>query len=154
MRLLLVLPATALVLTGCSGSGDGGAGKAAYVDQASAVCATADAAFAALAQPRAAADFAPFVEETLTIAERAQTGLAALTPPADARADLESRVLVPFAGLVEQGRAFADKVDAAGADQAALLPLLAQRPTSAGVDLDYLRQYGLESCADAISKAG
>lgn len=152
MRILLALPAAALALTACSGGTD--EAKTAYVDAASAVCSTASAEFAELPQPAAPADFAPFVQGTLTIAEQAQTGLSGLTPPEADRDELESRVLAPFADLIEEGRAFAAQVEAAGTDQVALLPLLAQRPTATGVDLDYLREYGLPVCADAIGQAG
>ena len=148
---LLALPLLALVLTACGGGEDE---KAAYVDSATAVCEKADADFTDLAQPTAPADFAPFVADTVAIAEQAQGELRALTPPEDDRADLERKVLDPFAQLVEDGKAFQEKVEAAGTDQTQLLPLLSQRPTSEGVDLEYLRTYGLESCADAISQAG
>ena len=155
MRRLPTLPVLAIVvltLAGCSGGEDDA--KAAYVEQASAVCDEASTDFSGLTQPAAPADLGPFVDQTLAIAERAQTGLAALTPPEDDRAELESRVLGPFADLVEEGRAYAADVEAAGTDPAALLPLLGQRPTVEGIDLDYLREYGVESCADAISQAG
>lgn len=149
----LSLAVLALGLAACSGGGDEDA-KATYVEQASAVCDEASTDFSALAQPATPGELGPFVEQTLAIAERAQTGLAALTPPEQDQAELESRVLEPFADLVEEGRAYAGQVEAAGTDPAALLPLLGQRPTVEGIDLDYLREYGLEPCADAISQAG
>lgn len=149
----LSLAVLALALTACSGGGDEDA-KATYVEQASAVCDEASTDFSALTQPTTPAELGPFVDETLAIAERAQTGLAALTPPEQDRAELETRVLEPFADLVEEGRVYAGQVEAAGTDPAALLPLLGQRPTVEGIDLDLLREYGLEPCADAISQAG
>lgn len=158
MRRLLTLPlpvlaVLALGLTACSGGGEQDA-KETYVEQASAVCDEASTDFSGLTQPAAPADLGPFVDQTLAIAERAQTGLAALTPPEDDRAELESRVLDPFATLVDEGRAYAVEVEAAGTNPVALLPLLGQRPSVEGIDLDYLREYGLESCAGAISQAG
>ena len=158
----LAAPLTALVLalSACSGGGDEPAAqeevdpKQAYVEQASEICTSADEEFAALTPPTTPDQFGPFVQETVGIADRAQRRLAALTPPEEDRADLESKVLTPFAGLVEQGRAWSAKVQAAGTDQAALLPLLDERPTSAGIDKEFLREYGLTSCADAISKVG
>ena len=155
------LTALVLVLSACSGGGGDEAAapaevdpKEAYVEQADEVCSTADADFAALEAPVTPEEFSPYVQETVGIAERAQTELAALTPPEQDQADLESKVLTPFAELVEQGKAWSAQVTAAGADQAALLPLLGSRPTSAGIDKDYLREYGLTSCADAVSKVG
>jgi hypothetical protein len=69
-------------------------------------------------------------------------------------AELREKVLDPFAEVVEQGKAFAGDVEAAGTDQAALLALISQRPSAAAVDTEYLRTYGLPTCADAIEQAG
>lgn len=151
-RALLVLPL--LVLPACGGGGDGGDGgdsaKAAYVAAAVKVCEVAKTDAAALKAPAAPADFKPFVDGNLAIATRARTELDALTPPpADADA-LRTKVLDPFAALVSDGEAFAAKVTAAGTDQAKLLPLLAQVPTAEGVDLEFLRSYGLGVCADVL----
>ena len=88
------------------------------------------------------------------IADRARTGLAALTPPEEDRAELESKVLTPLGELVDEAKAWSAQVTAAGTDQAALLGLLASRPTSAGIDTEFLREYGLTSCADAVAKLG
>ena len=152
------LAAAALVLTGCSDGGGEAAPevdpKEAYVEAASEVCTSAQEEFAALTPPTAPADFAPYVEQTVALAEDAQRDLAALTPPEQDRAELESRVLDPFAELVEQGKAWGAQVVAAGTDQTALLGLLAERPTSAEVDTEFLRSYGLTSCAEAISLVG
>ena len=159
-RRTLLVPALLIALSGCSGGGDTDEGpsaeqvKKAYVEQASAVCTKADADFTALPQPATPEAFAPYVEKTVGIAATAQAELSALTPPEPDRAELESRVLSPFAALVADGRAYAQKVRAAGTDQAKLLPLLSQRPTPAGIDLEHLRSYGLGVCADAIAKAG
>lgn len=166
-RHVLAVPLTAplvavvLALSACSGGGDEAAApeevdpKEAYVEQASEVCTSADEEFAALGgTPTAPQDFGPYVQETVGIADRAQRQLAALTPPEQDRADLESKVLTPFAELVEQARGWSSQVTAAGTDQAALLGLLGSRPTSTGIDKEYLREYGLTSCADAVSKVG
>ena len=151
----LLLPVLVAVLAGCSGGDDGAEqAKAAYVSQAQAVCDTAAAEFAELETPTAPDAFAPFVAQTLSIAETAQGELAALTPPELDAAELSTRVLDPFAELVEQGRDFAAEVEAAGSDGAALLPLLGQRPSAEGIDLEFLRGYGLQSCADAIDDLG
>ena len=53
-----------------------------------------------------------------------------------------------------QGRAWSAQVTAAGTDQAALLALLGARPTSDGIDQEFLREYGLATCADVVAKLG
>jgi hypothetical protein len=160
-RVLAPLTGLVLALSACSGGGGQEPAapepvdpKEAYVEQASEICTSADEDFAALTPPSTPEQFSPYVSETVGIADRAQSQLAALTPPEQDRAELESKVLTPFAELVEQGRAWSAKVTAAGADQAALLALLNERPTSAGIDKEFLRSYGLESCADAVSRVG
>lgn len=135
-----------LLLAGCGGNDE----KDAYVAEASKVCEVARTDADALTTPTTAAAIKPFVDTSLAIAVRAQAELAALTPPAEDRAELESKVLDPFAELVEQGRAYAAKVDAAGTDGAKLLALIAQQPSAEGIDLEYLRAYGLDACADVI----
>jgi hypothetical protein len=162
VRALAPLAAAVLALSACSGGGGDGADapqevdpKQAYVEQASEICTAADEEFAALGgTPTVPEEFGPYVQETVAIADRAQSQLAALEPPEEDRADLESKVLTPFAEVVDQARAWSGQVTAAGTDQAALLGLLASRPTSAGIDKEYLREYGLTSCADAVSKVG
>ena len=148
MRRALLL--SGLLLVAACGGGDDE--KAAYVEQASAVCERAAAESKALKAPAAPADFAPYAEELVRIAEQAQADLAELEPPADDRAELEERVLNPFADVVDEGREFAKKVRAAGDDQAKLLPLLGEVPDAGAVDLEYLRDYGLGTCADVISR--
>lgn len=146
MRRLLLLSMT-LLLAGC-----GGSEKDAYVEQASAVCERAAEETEALKRPAGTDEFAPYVEQVVQIAARAEAELAALEPPADDRAELEERVLQPFADVVEEGRVFSEKVKAAG-NTSKLLPLLKQVPDAGEVDLEYLRDYGLDTCADAISRS-
>ena len=162
-RRSLAAPLTALVLalSACSGGGDEAAApeevdpKEAYVEQASDVCTSADEEFAALGgTPTTPEEYGPYVQETVGIADRARAGLAELTPPEEDRAELESKVLTPLGTLVDEAKAWSAQVTAAGTDQAALLGLLASRPTSAGIDKEFLREYGLTSCADAVSKLG
>jgi hypothetical protein len=150
MRRVLLLT-SALLLAACGGGEDA---KAAYVSDASAVCDEAAAESKALKRPAAPADFAPYADGLVRIAKQAQADLAELTPPEEDEADLRSKVLEPFADVVLEGEAFAKKVRAAGADQAKLLPLLGQVPDAGEVDLEYLRDYGLDSCADVISQTG
>ena len=147
-RALAVLPL--LLLAACGGADAGADAKTGYVGQATKVCEVAKTDADALPRPTGATDLKAFVDNTVAIAKRAQGELAALTPPTADAADLKSKVLDPFAELVAQGEAYAKKVDAAGSDQAKLLPLIAAKPTAAGIDLDYLRSYGLGVCADAI----
>ena len=138
-----------LLVAACGGGDDE---KAAYVQKANAVCERAAEESKGLKAPAAPADFAPYAEDLVEIAKRAQADLEQLEPPADDRAELEDRVLEPFAAVVREGEAFAEKVRAAGDDQAKLLPLLGEVPDAGEVDLEYLRDYGLETCADVISR--
>ncbi len=154
---LLLLPAAVLALSACGGGSaedDAAAVKAAYVQQASAVCDKATKERDALAPPTGTEAFAPYVRSLVGIAARAESELAALTPPEPDRAALQSKLLDPLKASVDQGEAFADKVEAAGGDQAKLAGLLGEAPTAAGIDLDYLRGYGLNSCVAAISTTG
>jgi hypothetical protein len=159
-RHVLLLPAlaTALALSACSGAGsaedDAAAAKASYVEQASAACDRAAQERDALTPPSDAARFAPYVRSLVEIAARAERDLAALEPPAADRAALQSKLLDPLATSVEQGEQFATKVEAAGTDQQKLAALVGQAPTAAGIDLDFLRSYGLNSCVTAISTTG
>jgi hypothetical protein len=158
-RHLLLLPAAALALSACSGSGSSDedsavAVKAAYVQQASAVCDKAIRERDALASPTSAAGFAPYVRSLVAIASQAEQELKALTPPEPDREALRTKMLDPLAASVEEGEQFADKVEAAGEDSAQIAGLLGQAPTASGIDLDYLRGYGLNSCVKAISTTG
>ena len=157
-RRLMLLPAIALALSGCSGDGSGeddaAAVKAAYVQRAAAVCDRAAKDRDALTPPTGAAGLAPYVRSLVAIADRAEAELSALTPPEPDRAALQAKLLDPLAASVAQGEQFAAKVEAAGDDQARLAQLLGQAPTATGIDLDYLRSYGLNSCVAAISTPG
>ena len=131
MRRALLL-STALLLTACGGGEDE---KAAYVKDATAVCEDAAAESEALKTPATPAEFAPYADGIVRIAKQAQADLAKLTPPEEDEADLRTKVLEPFADVVQEGEAFAKKVRAAGEDQAKLLPLLSQVPDAGAVDL-------------------
>ena len=151
-RVLCALLSTAVLLTGCGGEEVDP--KVAYVEQATGVCDEAQRAFEALPTPTTPEGFAPYANDLVGILETAQTELSGLTPPPDDEAELKTKVLDPFADVVEQGKVFAGEVEAAGTDQAKLLGLISQRPSAAGVDTAYLREYGLPTCADAIEQAG
>ncbi len=144
-----VLLSTVLLLTACGGGEDE---KAAFVKEATAICDRAAEQSEALKTPATPAEFSPYADQLVRIAEQAQQDLETLELPPGDREDLESRVLEPFADVVAEGQAFAEKVRAAGEDQAKLLPLLSQLPDAGEVDLEYLRSYGLGSCADVISQ--
>lgn len=149
-RALLLLPF--LLLPACGDDGEDV--KAAYVADATAVCDTAVEEFEALSTPTTPDGFAPYADSVVGIIEKAHSDLTALTPPEDDRAQLEEKALDPLDALVTEGEQFADQVRAAGADQAKLLALLSERPTGDSIDVDFLREYGLDSCAEAVEKAG
>ena len=140
LLLLAVLPA-------CGGGDDA---KADYVQAATTICDRAVAETEELGSPTA--DFAAYADAVVAIAERAQEDLAALEAPEADAEDLRTRVLEPFADVVEEGRGFAERVRAAGDDTAELLPLLSEVPDAGEVDVAYLRDYGLGSCADAVER--
>lgn len=148
-RALLLLPF--LLLPAC---GDGEDVKAAYVADATTVCDEAVADFEALTTPSTPEGFALYADELVGIIATAHEQLTALTPPEDDRAQLQERALDPLGKLVTEGEAYAEEVRAAGADQSKLLALLSTRPSGKSIDVEYLREYGLESCAEAVEKAG
>ena len=150
MRRALLL-SSVLLVSACGGGEDE---KAAYVEQASAVCAEAASEFQSLPAPSTPDAIAPYADKLVAVIEDAQTELTALTPPEDDQAEIEDKVLEPLGNLVEEGKQYADKVREAGTDQAKLLPLLSERPTTEGIDVDFLRSYGLDACADAVEQAG
>lgn len=150
MRHALVLSGLLLV-TACGGGDDA---KAAYVEQASAVCSDAQADFEALTVPTTPQGFAPYADELVEVVASAEDELSRLTPPEDDAVELEEKVLGPLAALVEEGMSYAEQVRAAGDDQTKLLSLLSKRPSVQGIDTEYLRSYGLEVCADALEGAG
>jgi len=146
IRLLLLLPALMFALSAC-----GGDPKEDFVEDASAICRQARTDVSSLPAPTSAAGFATFAEQIVAVGARAQQDLAALTPPEADRAELQTRVLDPFAALVEEGRVFTDKLKAAGGDGRKLSALLAERPSTGNIDLEYLRSYGLKDCADSLN---
>ena len=150
MRRALLL-STALLLTACGGGDDA---KAAYVEDATAICEEAKTEFEALKVPTSPEGFAPYADQVVGIVEKAEAELGTLMPPEDDRAELQDRVLDPLNDLVAEGRTYAEQVRDAGQDQAKLLTLLSKRPSAADIDTEYLRSYGLEECADAIEAAG
>lgn len=151
-RVQLLALTASLATAGCGGGSDDA--KSAYVEQATAVCERAQADLDAQQRPTSATDLAPFVTELVAVAERSSTELRALAPPEDDRAEIETKVLDPLDAQIEEGRAFAEQVEAAGKDTAALTRLLGQRPGAGDIDVEFLRSYGLETCADALNITG
>lgn len=141
-----------LVLPACGGGDEEAAGaqKAAYVARGAEVCQRAKTDADGLTRPTRPADLAAFTNSSVAIARRAQGELAALSPPPQDAAELKTKVLDPFAALVSEGEAYAKKIAAAGTDQAALLTLISQQPTADGIDVAFLRSYGLGGCADVL----
>jgi hypothetical protein len=157
IRALLLLPV--LLLAGCGGAdpapadaapGGGPDLKAAYVAQATEVCRAAKTEADALVTPTTAEGFPPFVKRSVALVTKAQAALSALAPPPADQAQLRRKVLDPFAELAGRAAAYGAQVEAAGTDQAKLLPLLTQAPKADGIDLVFLRQYGLGVCADVV----
>jgi hypothetical protein len=151
MRRALLL-STALLLAACGGGGEDE--KQAYVEQASAICEEAVTEFEAVTPPSTPEGFAPYADQIVGILEKTEADLSALDPPADDRAELEQKALQPLGELVEEGKAYAERVREAGTDQSQLLALLSERPTAEDIDQEFLRSYGLEPCADAVAAAG
>lgn len=150
MRPALLL-STVLLLAACGGGEDE---KAAYLQDAKAVCESTTEQVEALTVPTAPEGFAPYADSLVEILQTAHHELAGLTPPQDDAAELQEKVIDPLEELVADGKDYAEQVRAAGTDQMTLLTLLSQRPSAEGIDTDFLRDYGLPTCAEAVEKAG
>lgn len=150
MRTRLLLPAALLALTACGGGDDA---KAEYVEQATAICNDAQAELEAEQRPAAVEGFAPYVQRVVEIGEGATSRLLALTPPEDDREELEAKLLDPLQAQLEEGKEYAEKVEAAGNDSAKLLPLLSQIPGTGEIDLAYAEEYGLSACTELIPQS-
>lgn len=153
MRRALLL-SVALLLPACGPPEQEVDPQVAYVEQATEICQRTEDSLEELEVPSTPEGFAPYTREVVDILETAQSDLSELTPPEDDRAELEERVLDPFEQVVAEAQTYADRVEAAGTNQVALLALLPERPTADAVDTEFLREYGLPTCADAIEQAG
>ena len=153
---VLVLPGVlvfGLALASCGGSSAdaAGAAKSAYVQQAAQVCREAEAAKlkAGAATPTRTQDIAPYVDALVAVAKEAAAKLRAVVPPAADRAALTTRLLDPLDAQVTEGQAFAAKVRAAGTDDAKVLALLADKPGAGKIDVQFVKDYGLDACVKA-----
>lgn len=151
MRRALLL-STALLLAACGGGGEDE--KQVYVDRASTICDEAVTEFEALTVPTTPEGFAPYADQLVGILEKTEAELSSLEAPEQDRAQLEQKALQPLSRLVEEGKAYAERVREAGGDQSKLLTLLSERPSTQDIDQEFLRSYGLEPCADAVAAAG
>lgn len=143
---------TLLVLPACGG-GDEQA-KAAYVEQAEAVCARANAARQAVPAATSAAGIPKAVRALVDVAAGATAELAALKPPEKDAAQIQEKFVGPLQSQVQDGQAYAARVQAAkGSDAGALLRLLAEAPTETRADLEFLRDYGFRACVEAADTA-
>jgi hypothetical protein len=148
----LALPLTALVLVlpGCSD--DGGDAKAEYVREGEHICEEAQEAFEAQTEPTSVEAVPAYIEEVLSIARTAATQFRALEPPEEDAAEIEERVLDPLDADLAAADEFAEEVSAAAQanDSAALIELV-QNPPEPTVDIAFVRDYGFETCAEALA---
>jgi hypothetical protein len=153
-RLALALPVL-LLAAACGGSDkdhtSSGLSKAAYIQQAEAICTRANADIKALKPPATIDAVEALVVQTVQIAESATKQIEALDPPAADKADIKAKVLDPLDGQLAEGKAFLEKVRTALAkhDQAALGQLIANPPTGSKADLSWMRSYGFHACVEA-----
>jgi hypothetical protein len=141
-----------LLVTACGGGSLGAAAaKADYIKAAEKICAESNAKQKALTTPTSLPGLAPYVSRVVAIADEATTKLAALTPPAKDKAELQAKVLGPLEGQLKDGHLYADKVAAASQanDTKALGDLLTNAPTATRADLRFMKSYGFTSCIDA-----
>lgn len=151
-RLLLVLPAIALSLGGCTGGDDGGSledRRAAYLDRAEGICQEANEAVEAETQPTEISAVPAFVDRLLGIARDTVAEVRALEPPEEDRDEIRSKVLDPLEVDLAAGDAYAAEIRAAAEanDSAALLRLIQEVPETT-VDLEYMREYGFVECVE------
>jgi hypothetical protein len=149
-RVALLVPV--LLLASCGGGGSS-LSKSDYVSQAETICKDANDKFKALPRPNDPAGFRTFVEQTVQIADDATKKLEDLDPPKGDKEELDKKVFVPLEDQITQGKAFAEKVKKAVADndQAELGKLLTNPPEGKKADLTWMRKYGFKSCVDAAS---
>jgi cytochrome c556 len=157
MRRALVL---LLLVAACGGSSSGSSsgGKAAYLKQAEAICATANADTAAAKKnlPTDIAAVPAYVHKLVDVARKDVTDLSALTPPKGDAADISAKVLQPLKAQLADADAFAAKVDAAAAakNNQKLTDLILHPPTQTKADVAWMKTYGFKACVTAADTGG
>jgi hypothetical protein len=143
-------------LQGCGPAASTSEPRAAFLKQAEAVCAQANADQKALTTPTGVADLPGYVAQVVAIADRAATQLAALPIPAADRSELQKRVIGPLREQLAIGHRYADQVAAAARahDQVALLKLLGSPPSDTKADLRWMKHYGFDACVKAADTSG
>ncbi|MCW2606987.1 MAG: hypothetical protein JWO60_1680 [Frankiales bacterium] len=153
MKRTVLLPALLVLLAACGGGDDGGGAdaKAAYLEQAEAICTKANDAQTAVKQPAGPDGIAAYVRQVVTIASDASAELNALEPPEKDAAELDAKLLSPLREQVGLGQAYAKQVEetAAKGDPAAVLKLLGSAPLQTKADLEWMTSYGFKACVDA-----
>lgn len=151
-RLLLVLPALALALAGCTGGDDGASledRRAAYLDRAESICQEANEAVEAEPQPAEISAVPAYVDRLLELARTTVAEIRALEPPEEDRDEIRSKVLDPLEADIETGEGYAAQVRAAAeANDGATLTRLIQEVPKTTADVEFMREYGFVQCAD------
>ncbi|HWH28559.1 MAG TPA: hypothetical protein VNU26_06280 [Mycobacteriales bacterium] len=158
MRRLAVLPLL-LLLPACSDDGGNGGPsleerRADYVAQAEEVCAQANDDVEALTAPTSVAEVPEYTDSVVELLQRTVTEVRALTPPEEDQAELREKLLTPLEADVQAAKGYAAQLSAAAeAEDSATLLRLAQELPETSADLEYMREYGLVQCAEAIEQA-
>ena len=127
-----------------------------YLARAEAVCASANTELAAVkkTQPSSTDLLPAFVKAIVDVGRTTVDKLAALTPPAADRAQIDAKVIAPLKAQVVLGDAYTAKVAKAVKDKdPALLGLLTAPPKETKADLAFMRSYGFTTCVTAADTA-
>ena len=143
MRRFCAALATAALLAGCGGSGNG-AGKDKYVKAGDAICAGYQAAIAKLGQPSTLGEVGPFITKALPVLQKTVTALGRLKPPDDL-----SDEYAKFIDAARQaaGRATALRDAALKSDAAEVQRLLREAVAASKARVPLAHAAGLETCA-------
>jgi hypothetical protein len=158
-RLARALPLL-LVLTACSTGQEAGGDsledrRAAYLEQVEAACSAGKEELDALEQPTSIAGIPDYADAVVALLSRTVSELSTPEPPEEDRAEVTEKVLDPLAADVARGEEYAQQVRAAAdsGDSAALLEIVSETPSTTA-DVAFMREYGMETCADAAEAAG
>jgi hypothetical protein len=143
MHALALTAVTALLLAGCGGSASP---PPAYVTAGDADCATQLAALHGLARPTTPGQVVAYVPRALDIIERGRSELAALDPPAGARAEL-ARALASQDHLAALLHHVLGELES-GLVEPGMFSRAASEASALKADIDaHLRRAGLARCA-------